>query len=137
MGEGNSNINQPVILFDGVCNLCSASVQFIIKRDPKSHFKFASLQSDAGIALLKKYNIPDELRSIVLISDGKVYNRSAAALNIAKKLSGLWPILYTYIIIPPFIRDSIYDWIADNRYKWFGKQNECMIPTANLKSRFI
>lgn len=130
--------NKSIVLFDGVCNLCNASVQFVIARDPKGKFKFASLQSATGINFLKEFNLStDQLHSIILITQNKIYDRSSAALRIAKSLSGLWPMLYIFIIIPPFIRNFVYDWIARNRYKWFGRQNECMIPTPELKSRFI
>lgn len=138
MGEDTSASEPPVILFDGICNLCNTSVQFIIKRDPQSYFKFAALQSEAGITLQKKYNLPvDKWQSVILVSHGKVYDRSSAALHIAKKLSGPISLLYIFIIVPAFLRNFIYDWIAKNRYKWFGKRNECMIPTPELKSRFI
>ena len=130
--------SQAIILFDGVCNLCNYSVQFIIKHDPKAYFRFASLQSESGARLLDKHNLASNpFQSVILISNDRVYNRSSAALNIAKKLNGAWPLLYIFIITPPFVRNAIYDWIANNRYKWFGKRNECMIPTPDLKSRFI
>jgi predicted DCC family thiol-disulfide oxidoreductase YuxK len=136
--DSKSHVDQPVILFDGVCNLCNSSIQFIIRRDSRSRFKFASLQSEAGITLLEKYNISTtQLESVILIASGRVYNRSSAALHIAKNLDGLWPMLYAFIIVPAFIRNLVYDWIAKNRYQWFGKRNECMIPSPELKSRFI
>lgn len=128
----------PVILFDGVCNLCNSSVQFVIKHDSNGIFKFASLQSDAGEALLKKYNLPlNNFNSFLLIEDGKVYSRSSAALRVAKKLNGIIKILYGFIIVPKFIRDAVYNLVATNRYKWFGKKEECMIPTPALQSRFL
>ncbi|MEP1031934.1 DUF393 domain-containing protein [Ekhidna sp.] len=137
MGSDHT-IKQPVILFDGVCNLCNSSIQFIIKRDKKNRFLFASLQS----AYAKKYLTADlikedQLQSLVLIEGGSIKIKSSAALTISKSLSGLWPLLYVYIIIPRFIRDWFYDLIAKNRYKWFGKRDHCMIPTSELKSRFI
>ena len=138
MGEEHSTANHSIILFDGVCNLCNASVQFIIKRDPRAQFKFASLQSEVGMSLLQKYNLPaHSLRSILLIMDNKVYDRSSAALHIARKLNGPWPWMYGFIVVPPFIRDFIYNWVAHNRYSWFGKREECMIPTPDIQSRFI
>ena len=131
-------MEQPVVLFDGVCNLCDGAVKFIIRHDKKKVFLFASLQSEAGQRLLEQYNFPpDELNSFILIDKGKAYTRSTGALMVAKKLNGLWPVLYSYIIIPAFIRDSIYNWIGTNRYKWFGKKDECMLPTAELKARFL
>ncbi len=127
-----------IILFDGVCNLCTNSVQFIIRNDPKQHFRFASQQSDIGKALLAKYNIDIyKTDSLVLIDQGKVYQKSTAALRIAKQLSNGLSLLYIFIIVPPFIRNPIYDFIAGNRYKWFGKKEECWIPTPALKSLFL
>jgi predicted DCC family thiol-disulfide oxidoreductase YuxK len=131
-------MEQPIVLFDGVCNLCNGAVNFIIRHDKKKVFLFSSLQSAAGKKILAQYNFPpDELNSFILIDKGKAYTRSTGALRVAKKLNGLWPVLYSYIIIPPFIRDSIYNWIGTNRYKWFGKKEECMLPTAELKARFL
>lgn len=130
--------NKSIILFDGVCNLCNDAVQFIVKRDKKNQFHFASLQSEAGQHLLAKHILPlNDYNSFVLIEDDKVYTRSLAALRIAKKLKGLWPLLYGFIIVPKFIRDGIYKWIAKNRYRWFGKQDSCMVPTHELRARFL
>lgn len=127
-----------VILFDGVCNLCNASVQFIIKRDDAGLFSFASLQSDVGQEVAAKYGIDTaDLDSVVLIDGGNAYQRSTAALHITRRLAGAWKLLYAGIIIPPFIRDHVYNWIASNRYKWFGKQTECWIPTPELHGRFL
>ncbi len=131
-------LQHSVILFDGVCNLCNGAVQFIIKRDKNSHFSFASLQSIEGQKLLRKYQLPlDNFSSFILIWNDKIYTKSTGALKVVKKLNGLWPLLYGFILIPKFIRDKVYDWIAENRYKWFGKKNECMIPTPQLKARFL
>ena len=131
-------IGSPIILFDGVCNLCNQSVQFVIRHDPKSRFTFTALQSSTGQSLLEKYNFNKEkLVSIVLVIDGKAYDRSRAALEIARRLNGLWPLMYVFVIVPPFIRNFVYDWISRNRYRWFGRTNECMIPTPELKARFI
>jgi predicted DCC family thiol-disulfide oxidoreductase YuxK len=128
----------PVILFDGVCNLCNRAVQFIIKRDKKKQFLFASLQSKAGSELLKKFNLsPNDFNSFVLADGDKVYTRSTAALRVAKRLSGGWKLLYGLMIFPRFLRNAVYNIIAKNRYKWFGKRNECMIPTPELKERFL
>lgn len=127
-----------IILFDGVCNLCSASVQFIIERDEVGRFSFASLQSDVGQELAAKHGIDaTDLDSIVMIEGEKAYQRSTAALHIARRLDGAWKLLYTGIIVPPFIRDHVYNWIAANRYKWFGQQMECWIPTPELRGRFL
>jgi predicted DCC family thiol-disulfide oxidoreductase YuxK len=131
-------MEHPIILFDGVCNLCNASVQFIINRDPKAKFRFTSLQSEAGQTLLKKFDLADQsLYSVMLVRDGKMHDRSRAALEIARGLSGLWPLMYVFIIVPPFLRNLVYDWISRNRYKWFGVRQECMMPTSNMKARFI
>lgn len=130
--------DNPVILFDGVCNLCNGAVNFVIKRDTISQFKFAALQSEAGQKLLQQYNLPREnFNSFIFIEKGKVYTKSAAALKVCKSLTGLWPILYGFIIVPSFIRNAVYQWIAKNRYKWFGKKQQCMLPTAALKNRFL
>lgn len=127
-----------IILFDGVCNLCNNSVNFVIKRDKNNVFKFAALQSEVGLKLASQLNIDtSNLDSIVLIDRGKHYKKSTAALYIAKHLSGLWPMLFGFIILPNFIRNGVYNYIANNRYKWFGKQDNCMIPTAELKSKFL
>ena len=127
-----------IILFDGVCNLCNSSVQFVIKHDRKAVFKFASLQSEAGQKLLTKYGLAtNEFNSFVLIEDNKVYLKSTAALRVARKLDMLLSLLYLFIIIPPFIRDAFYNYISQHRYKWFGKRDECWLPTPELSERFL
>lgn len=125
-----------IILFDGVCNLCNWSVQFIIKRDLNSQFSFASLQSDVGKSLLEKHHLSD-VNSVVLIKQGKSYVESDAALEICRHLSDGWRLLTILKIIPSFIRNPLYRYIARNRYKWFGKQESCMLPTENMKKRFL
>lgn len=133
-----NDLSHPVILFDGICNLCNASVQYVIKHDKKKLFRFASLQSSFGESVLKQYNLPvNTFNSFILLSDNKIYTRSTAALLVAKKLSGLIKLLYGFIIIPRFIRDFVYDIIAKNRYKWFGKKEACWVPTPELKSLFF
>lgn len=130
--------NYSVVLFDGLCNLCNASINFIIKHDKKGVFKFASLQSDKGKELLEKYAKSDlQTTTIVLIENNKVYIKSTAALKIAKQLNGLYPLLYLLLIVPPFIRNGVYDFIAKRRYIWFGKQDVCMIPSGEIQSKFI
>lgn len=130
--------NSPVILFDGVCNLCNGSVQFVIKHDKDGLFKFAALQTEAGQNLLKKYFLSStDLNSLVLIENGKAYTQSTAALRVAKKLNGAVKILSGFMIVPAFIRDAVYNTIARNRYRWFGKKDSCMIPTPELNSRFL
>lgn len=131
-------LENPIILFDGVCNLCNSSVQFIIKRDKKALFKFASLQSEEGQRILKKFNLPvDQINTIILTDDSNFWSKSTAALKIATKLSGLWPMMYAFILIPKLLRDKVYEFIARNRYRWFGKQESCWIPSPELKARFI
>jgi len=127
-----------IILFDGVCNLCNGAVTYIIKRDKKNLFKFAALQSEIGQQLISKFNIDtSKVDSIILIDGEKHYEKSSAALRIAKYLSGAYPLLFGFMILPKFIRNAVYDYIAKNRYKWFGKKESCMIPTAELKSKFL
>lgn len=127
-----------IILFDGECNFCDSSVQFIIKRDPSAHFHFTSLQSEKGVKLCKQYAIPEEVDSLVLIENGRVYTKSSAALRIAKKLDGLWHLLFLLILVPPIIRNGAYDYFAANRYKWFGKKEDaCMLPSPEERKRFI
>ena len=134
----NKQLTHSIILFDGVCNLCNGAVNFVIKRDPRNVFKFTPLQEKQGVLLLKKHAVDSrKLDSIVLIENGNVYIKSSAALRIAKKLSGLWPLFFVLLIIPSFIRDGVYDFIAKNRYKWFGKKEQCMIPTPGLREKFL
>ena len=130
--------DHPIILFDGVCNLCNSSVQYVIKHDPGALFRFASLQGETGQQLLKQFNLSStDLNSFVLILDNKAYTRSAAALRVTKQLTGPVKFLYGFIIVPSFIRNAVYDLIARKRYKWFGKKDSCMIPTAALRARFL
>lgn len=131
-------IRESVIFFDGLCNLCNGAVQFVIRRDSHHHFKFASLQSDFAQQTLSQFHIePKQGDSFVLLMNGKIYERSTAALQVAKKLNGLWPMLYGFIIIPKLIRDAVYNFVAKHRYKWFGKQESCWVPTPELRDRFI
>lgn len=127
-----------IILFDGVCNLCTGSVQFVLKRDKRKEFLFGSLQGDAGQGYLKKYNLPSTTFNSFLLIDGeKIYTRSTAALRTAKHLGGGWSLLYGFMIVPKFIRDAVYNLIAKNRYRWFGKKEACWLPTPELRSRFL
>lgn len=127
-----------IILFDGICNLCNSTINFVIKRDRKNKFKFATLQSKTGQALLSEFKIDrSETDSIVLIDGKKSYVKSTAALHIAKGLSGAFPLLFGLLILPRFIRDRLYDYVAKNRYKWFGKKESCMVPTPELKAKFL
>ncbi len=130
--------DKPILLFDGVCNLCNSSVQFIIRHDPKGIFRFAALQSDVGKQLLQQANMsPDSIHTVVLYESGTFYTHSDAPLRVVRHLRGAWPLLYGLVLIPRFIRDAIYRWIARHRYRWFGQRASCMIPTPDLRARFI
>ncbi|MEK4230136.1 thiol-disulfide oxidoreductase DCC family protein [Solibacillus sp. FSL H8-0538] len=126
-----------IILFDGECNFCNASVQFIIKRDAPGYFRFASLQSDIGRQLVLQYGISPSIDSLILIEQEHAYIRSTAALKIARRLQGVWRCCYVAIIIPLAIRDVTYNIFARNRYRWFGKKESCMIPSSEQRSRFL
>lgn len=129
---------KPIILFDGLCNLCEGAVQFVLKHDDDKNFLFASLQSETGQQLLKQFNFPlENFNSFVLLQNNNVYLRSTAALLVAKQLSGTIKFIYLFIIVPAFIRDWVYNWIAKRRYKWFGKKEACIVPTPELKARFL
>ena len=127
-----------VVLFDGVCNFCNNSINFTIKRDKKNQLKFAAMQSTAGIQLMEQYGLPvKDMQSFVFIENGVAHNRSTAALNVCKYLGGFWPLCYVFILVPLFIRDGMYNYVAKNRYKWFGKNNECMVPTPAVRAKFL
>ncbi len=127
-----------IILFDGVCNLCNNAVDFVIKRDKKDRFKFGALQDAASKSILKENKInQDYIDSIILVRGDQIFYKSKAALEIAKNLSGLWPVLVVFNVVPSFIRDPIYDWIARKRYSWFGKKETCRIPTPEEKQKFL
>jgi predicted DCC family thiol-disulfide oxidoreductase YuxK len=130
-----------IILFDGHCNLCSGSVRFIIQRDPRAHFRFASLQSDAARRICAKHGIPapasSEPDSIVVIADGRALERSDAALAIAAQLPFPWRMLGVLRVLPRVLRDWAYRLVARNRYRWFGRTETCMVPTPELRARFI
>lgn len=128
----------PVIFFDGVCNLCTGSVQFIIRHDQQRYFRFASLQSKTGEVLCKELHLPlQEFGSFILWNRGRLYTKSTAALRVTQKLSGLWPLLSVFLIVPPFIRDAVYDLIARNRYRWFGQKKTCWLPAPELDTLFL
>ncbi|QAA83161.1 thiol-disulfide oxidoreductase DCC family protein [Aequorivita sp. H23M31] len=127
-----------IILFDGVCNLCNGAINFVIKRDKRNVFKFATLQSEIGKKLLSEFNVDTmNIDSMILIDGNNFYIKSSAALRIAKYLTGGYPLLSGFFIFPRFIRNAAYDYIARNRYKWFGKKESCMIPTPELTSKFL
>ncbi len=129
---------KPVILFDGVCNFCNGAVNFVLKQDKKGIFNFAALQSAAGQKLLQQYNLAmKDFDSFVLIENGKVYKKSTASLRVMNQLPWYWKEAQILRIVPRFLRDAIYDFIAKNRYKWFGKKEQCMIPTPEMRNRFL
>lgn len=131
-------MNHTIIIFDGVCNFCNASVNFIMKQDKKQVFRFTSNQNEVGQNLLMQYNRnPEKVETIYLIEEGICYEKSTAALRIAKQLSFPFYLAYPALIIPAFIRDFIYDFIARNRYKWFGKKETCRIPSPAERERFL
>ncbi|OAQ39122.1 thiol-disulfide oxidoreductase [Pedobacter psychrophilus] len=129
--------NKGIILFDGICNLCNGFVQKVIAADKNDYFRFASLQSEEAKELLKDHLEFKDLKTIIFLENNKIYTRSIAALKISKHLSGIWPLLQTGYIFPAFLRDGIYNIIAKNRYKWFGKKDQCMVPSPQLKSKFL
>ncbi len=132
------SVHERLILFDGVCNLCNGVVRFIIERDPRQRFKFASLQSAVGEQVLKANGMSTEqFTSFIYLRQGLTHTRSDAALNIARDLGGLWSLAYGFIIVPRFLRNAVYDFIARNRYRWFGRKDECWLPTPELKARFV
>lgn len=131
-------IAPPVIFFDGVCNLCNASVQFIIKRDSRSKYQFASLQSNSAQQRLSRHGVsPIPSESLLLLENGRLLKKSNAVLEIARNLDGLWPLFYIFKVIPQGFRDWLYDKIALSRYRLFGKQQQCMLPDTALKPRFL
>ncbi len=127
-----------IVLIDGVCHLCQGLTRFIIERDPRAKFRFASLQSDIGAELLKKGGLPPEkVETVVLIEDGHYYVRSAAVLRIFRQMRMPWPLLYIFVIVPRPLREMMYRYVARNRYRWFGKDEQCLLPTPELRKRFL
>jgi predicted DCC family thiol-disulfide oxidoreductase YuxK len=126
-----------IVLFDGVCNFCNGSVNFIIRNDPDGRFKFAPLQSEIGQELRAKHGIGEDVDSIILVEDGQAYTHSAAALRVARGLGGFWSLGYVFVVVPAFIRDWAYKLFAKYRYKLFGKQEFCMMPTPEVRARFL
>lgn len=127
-----------VILFDGVCNFCNYWVNFIIKRDRQDLFRFAPLQGEAARKIIGQYGLQsEEMDTFILIENNKIYTRSTAALKIAKELKGGWKLFYGFILLPKIFRDPVYNLVARNRYKWFGKKEECMVPSDSVKKKFL
>ena len=134
----NEYRNVPVILFDGECNFCSSSVEFVIKRNACSNFVFCQLQSEIGKKLLGEHNLQDlGLDSMVLLYHGKSYIKSSAAIRVSMMMDMPWPLMGIFYIVPSIIRHQIYDWIGRRRYQWYGKRDYCWIPDENIKSRFL
>ena len=134
----DKNTEHPLVIFDGVCNYCCGVVNSIIRKDPGGVFRFVPFQSEAARRILKRYNYPaDTLDSFVLIDEGKLYTKSEAGLRVQKLLGGMHKLLYAFILVPAPVRDAVYDYIARNRYKWYGKKDECMIPSPDIRSRFL
>lgn len=134
----NNNDDGPILLFDGVCNFCTGSVRFVIKRDRKKIFRFASLQSPVASQLLGSDSPEgDRLESMILIEDGRVFRKSTAALKVLQRLGRLWPVLAVLLIVPRPLRDALYDSFGRRRYRWFGKLDECWIPENDLAERFL
>lgn len=127
----------PIILFDGFCNLCNGTVDFLLKRDLKKQFRFAPLQSETGKLLMQKFEIPSNTDSVILIKLNRIYVESDAALEIAGMLPFPWKLGVIFKVIPKKIRNGIYRWIAKNRYRWFGKRNTCRIPTSENRDLFM
>jgi predicted DCC family thiol-disulfide oxidoreductase YuxK len=134
----NAFDDRPVVLFDGVCNFCSASVEFVIKRNARSNIAFCQIQSESGQRLLEEYGLSDlGLTSMILVYRGKAYLKSSGALRIARLMDFPWPLLFAFIVVPPFIRHRVYDWIGKHRYQWFGKRDACWVPDAAIRKRFL
>ena len=139
--EGNGSageLPEYLLFFDGVCNLCNGLVHFIIRRDKRGRFRFASLQSEVGQRFLQTHGLAEShLDSLVYWRKGKMLTRSSAALNVASDLGGPWAFAYFFMLVPRFIRDAVYDLVARKRYRWSGKRDACMVPTSELRERFL
>jgi predicted DCC family thiol-disulfide oxidoreductase YuxK len=131
-------LDGPLVLYDGQCGLCNRSVQLILRHDRRGAFRFAALQSELGQALLKRHGLPaDTVETVVLVDDGQAFTRSRAALGIAGKMDAPWPALRAFGIVPGALRDVVYDWVARNRYRWFGRTDACMLPPPEVRARFL
>jgi len=127
-----------LLFFDGVCNLCNGMVQFVIKRDSRKRLHFATLQSAAGVHFISAHGLATaDIGTSVYWRNGEALTRSTAALNVARDVGGVWVLAFGLILVPRFIRDAVYDFIARNRYRWFGKRDACMVPTSELRERFL
>jgi len=126
-----------LVLFDGVCNFCNDAILFIIDRDPRERFEFASLQSERGQQTLREHALGESISTVALVQDGRAYTKSKAALRVAKRLRWPWPLFYVLMLVPSFVRDAAYDWFAARRYVFFGKSESCRVPTPELRRRFV
>lgn len=137
MNNANIYKDKSIVLFDGSCGLCNRSIRFVLKKEKEASLYFSALQSDFGQTALKHFNIAGKTDSIVFIQNGKAFIKSGAALRICLRLKNLWPLMMGFIIVPPFIRNAVYDYIAKNRIKWFGTADYCEMMTPELKQRFL
>lgn len=136
--ELNEMKGKSVVLIDGVCHLCQGLVRFIIPRDPKGRFLFASLQSEVAAKLLNGAGLESgQLSTVLLLEDGVYYTESAAVLRIARKLRFPWPAAYLFILVPRSLRNALYKFVARNRYRWFGRDEQCLLPTPEIRQRFL
>jgi len=126
-----------IIFYDGVCHFCNQTIQFIIKQDRDGYYSFASLQSEIGMKLMNEFNIPNNMETIILLDNNYIYSYSDAPLQISRRLRGGWRFIYLLVIVPKSIRDYFYIYFSKNRYKWFGKSENCMLPTPELRKRFL
>lgn len=127
-----------ILLFDGVCNFCNGAVRFVVPRDPTGHFRFAALQSETGREVQQRFGLdPDDLDTVVLVEGDRFHAKSGALLRVARHLSGAWPLLAAFLVIPRPLRDWAYDRFAERRYRWFGRSDECPVPTPELRERFL
>ncbi|WP_151732998.1 thiol-disulfide oxidoreductase DCC family protein ['Paenibacillus yunnanensis' Narsing Rao et al. 2020] len=138
MKKNIRDVDHMIVLIDGVCHLCQAIVRFIIPRDPHGHIRFASLQSESGRSFLKAGGLSEsELSTVVVVENGRYYTESAAALRIARRLRPPWPLAYLLAAVPAPLRDAVYRLVAKNRYRWFGRDEQCLVPTAEIRQRFL
>jgi predicted DCC family thiol-disulfide oxidoreductase YuxK len=130
-------VDKSLLLFDGECNVCNATVLFVVDRDPNERFQFASLQSDLGRSKLREHGLPFDLNTVVLVEGGRAFVRSDAALRVARRLRWPWPLFFALMVVPRVMRDTLYSWFAGHRYAWFGKADQCRLPTPELRRRML
>lgn len=127
-----------IVFFDGVCNLCNGTVDFLVSRDRKHQLRYASLQSEIGQRMLTVFGLPTtEFGSFIFLDQGRLHMRSAGAIRVAMRLGGLWTLMGVFLVVPPVLRDAVYDWVARNRYRWFGKRDTCRLPTPEERILFL